>query len=240
MQHAAVGASARVGAAAGAVALLQPAPVLATARRRSGALRIPEHVGFIPDGNRRWATQNKLAKHHGYRAGIEPGISLLAQCRTLGIREVSIYGFTKENVHRPAGQVTAFRNACVDFAHRAIEQGAAFCAIGDTSSRLFPEPLRRFYAQRTNGDIRVNLLINYGWQWDLDCAVRTGQMGSALVSRIDLVVRWGGRRRLSGFLPFQCAYSDIYVLDRLWPEMRSDDLDEAIAWYSDQDVTRGG
>jgi len=65
-------------------------------------------------------------------------------------------------------------------------------------------------------------------------------MGSALVSRIDLVVRWGGRRRLSGFLPFQCAYSDIYVLDRLWPEMRSDDLDEAIAWYSDQDVTRGG
>lgn len=82
--------------------------------------------------------------------------------------------------------------------------------------------------------------MNYGWQWDLAELGRTGKLASAGAPRIDLVIRWGGRRRLSGFLPVQCAYADIYVVDTLWPDMRIDELLSALRWYEQQDVTLGG
>jgi undecaprenyl diphosphate synthase len=93
---------------------------------------------------------------------------------------------------------------------------------------------------RSQGDIRVNLLVNYGWQWDFASLERSGALASAGVPRIDLVVRWGGRRRLSGFLPAQCAYADIYVVDTLWPDMTAQEFIDALQWYQAQDVTLGG
>jgi undecaprenyl diphosphate synthase len=222
----------RVGETDAAAATSPPATV-SFARR-------PRHVGFIPDGNRRWAVARKKPKGAGYAAGIAPGIVLLHQCRSLGIAEVSVYGFTKENVHRPADQVRAFREACEAFAEEAVAAGAGLCVIGDTASSAFPSSLRKYAATRAPGDIRVNLLVNYGWQWDLAAAGSDGALASAAASRIDLVVRWGGRRRLSGFLPVQCAYADIYVLDTLWPDMAPGDFIEALRWYERQDVTRGG
>ena len=65
-------------------------------------------------------------------------------------------------------------------------------------------------------------------------------LGSREISTIDLVVRWGGRQRLSGFLPVQCAYADFYCIDTLWPDMASEDMSSALEWYQDQDITRGG
>ena len=217
--------------------------------RRRNLSRIPRHVGFIPDGNRRWAEARGLPKRAGYAAGIEPGLRLLECCRSLGVGEISAYGFTKENVRRPVDQVEEFRQACVDFAMAAVDAGAALLALGDTNSPLFPEGLRRFAEQRSPGHTRFNLLVNYGWQWDVNYArPRNGTrgantnatLGSCDVSRVDLVVRWGGRRRLSGFLPIQCAYADIYVIDSLWPDMTLDEVHEAFAWYARQDVTMGG
>jgi undecaprenyl diphosphate synthase len=93
--------------------------------------RMPRHVGFIPDGNRRWAEARGAPRREGYAAGIEPGLKLLRLCRDLGIEEASVYGFTKENVRRPADQVDAFREACVAFSHHAVEHGAALHVIGD-------------------------------------------------------------------------------------------------------------
>lgn len=215
--------------------------------------RIPRHVGFIPDGNRRWAEARGLPRRAGYAAGIEPGLRLLDLCRELGLAEVSIYGFTKENVRRPPDQVRAFREACVEFARRAARAGAALLVVGDASSRLFPDDLRPFAGHRSPGDLHVNLLVNYGWRWDLSSRMnhrRTagpsgpaelqGALGSTPVSRVDLVVRWGGRHRLSGFLPIQCAYADIYVVDGLWPDMQAEDFLDALHWYEEQDVTIGG
>ncbi len=200
--------------------------------------RIPRHIGLIPDGNRRWAQARGAAKREGYAAGIEPGLRLLDQCRRLDVEELSIYGFTKENVHRPADQVHAFRDACVEYSMRAIEAGAALCVIGDTASALFPLELQAHATTRSPGDLRVNLLVNYGWQWDL--AGLPERLRSEQASRVDLVVRWGGRNRLSGFLPVQSAYADIYTLDTLWPDMHPDDLLVALEWYEKQDVTLGG
>ena len=210
-----------------------------TARDRQFS-RMPRHVGIIPDGNRRWAEGRGAPRRDGYAAGILPGMRLLALCRDLGIEEASVYGFTKENVRRPADQVQAFREACVDFCRRAVEVGAALHVIGDSGSSVFPQELKPYTESRTEGDIRVNLLVNYGWQWDLGGLERAGKLASSLATRVDLVVRWGGRRRLSGFLPVQCAYADIYVIDTLWPDMQAEEFLEALRWYEAQDITLGG
>lgn len=94
--------------------------------------RFPRHIGFIPDGNRRWAERRGLPRRAGYAAGVGPGVELLRVAMALGIQEVSAYGFTKENVRRPREQVTAFQNACVEFAMAALAEGAALFVVGDS------------------------------------------------------------------------------------------------------------
>lgn len=200
--------------------------------------RLPRHVGFIPDGNRRWAEARGEARREGYSAGILPGLDLLDLCREVGIAEVSIYGFTRDNVHRPTDQVRAFRQACADFAFASIRRGAALLAVGDAESPVFPEALKPFASRRSPGDLRVNLLVNYAWQWDLEPGLARAR--TAHIPRIDLLVRWGGRSRLSGFLPAQCAYADLYVVESLWPDMRPEEFIDALRWYERQDVTLGG
>jgi undecaprenyl diphosphate synthase len=215
--------------------------------------RIPRHVSFIPDGNRRWADERGLERSAGYAQGIERGIRLLQMCRDLGIEEVSIYGFTKENVRRPSEQVEAFRQSCTEFGLKAVAAGAALRAVGDSDSKMFPSALRTFAETRSDGDLRVNLLVNYSWQWDLFAAMQHAKsnggvtysgvpqaLASRDVPRVDLVLRWGGRRRLSGFLPVQCAYADFYVIETLWPDSRPEEFMDALEWYQVQDVTMGG
>lgn len=222
-------------------------------KERTKWARIPRHVGFIPDGNRRWADARGLPREAGYERGIAPGLRLLAFCRELGIEEASVYGFTRENVQRPAAQVERFRDACAQFGLRAAEAGAALRVIGDADSPVFPDALRPFAERRSAGDLRVNFLVNYGWQWDLHEGLRQARrkeklpyasapemLASRDISRIDLVVRWGGRRRLSGFIPMQCAYADLYVIDTLWPDSQPGEFRDALAWYQDQETTLGG
>lgn len=94
----------------------------------------------------------------------------------------------------------------------------------------------------------MNFLVNYGWEWDLGhlqapgCRRRqiVNGLRSRDVSRVDLLIRWGGMRRLSGFLPVQAVYADFFVVDRLWPDFRPGDFAEALSWYQKQDITRGG
>lgn len=205
--------------------------------------RVPRHLGLIPDGNRRWAEARGLAKQEGYGSGIEPGLRMLDACRRQGVAEVSIYGFTKDNVRRPAQQVEGFRRACSGFGLRAVERGAALLVVGDARSPVFPRELLPFAAVRAAGDLRVNLIVNYSPGWDLETGAREGRrpaLASGDIPRIELVVRWGGRRRLSGFLPLQCAHADLCVLDTLWPDAEPEDLETALSWYQTQDVTQGG
>src|SRR3546814_438038 len=162
---------------------------------------LPGSVGLIPDGNRRWASRGGLGKEDGYRFGGEPGIELVELCESLGIPEISIYGFTQDNTKRPSPQIRAFRAACVDFALKVARRGAALLVIGKDSSSQFPDELRSFRERRGTG-IKVNLLVNYHWEWDL-AGLEQGRIRSHDVPRLDLIVRWGGGRRLSGFLPAQ-------------------------------------
>lgn len=202
----------------------------------------PSHIGIIPDGNRRWAQSHGMNKQDGYEYGLLPGLRLLKLAKERGIKEITYYGFTVDNCKRPTEQFQAFQRACVEAVDLLTEEGADLLVIGNCESRCFPEQLRP-YTSRTavnGGGIRVNFLVNYGWNWDLSHIPVDGKPFSSDISRIDLVIRWGGMRRLSGFLPIQCAYSDFYVVDHYWPDYQDDDFVKALEWYAKQDVTLGG
>jgi undecaprenyl diphosphate synthase len=201
--------------------------------------RLPEHVGFIPDGNRRWAVAHGLAREHGYAHGVKPGIALFEACRARGIPEISIFGFTQDNTRRATAQTRGFSAACVAFAQAIAARGAALLVVGDPASRVFPDELRPF-RRRSSGDVRVNLLVNYGWDWDLQGLRDEGTLRSREISRLDLIVRWGGGRRLSGFLPVQSVYADFYVVEDYWPDFHPAHFEQALAWFALQDRTLGG
>lgn len=201
-----------------------------------------KHIGIIPDGNRRWAEMHGMQKKDGYDYGLLPGLKVLQAAKRNNIEEITYYGFTVDNCKRPAEQVAAFQEACVKAVEILTKEGADLLVLGSRESKCFPEQLLP-YTTRTpvnGGGIRVNFLVNYGWKWDLSHIAIDGKPYSSDVSRIDMVVRWGGMRRLSGFLPMQCVYADFFVIDHYWPDYQDKDLTDAFCWYAKQDVTLGG
>ncbi len=209
--------------------------------------RLPQHIGIIPDGNRRWALQNGYEKQDGYEYGISPGLKLYNQCCEMGMKEITFYGFTQDNTKRPSKQTEAFRKACVDSVMQLSAHDAELLIVGNTKSELFPKELLPFTnrVKFGKGLMRVNFLVNYGWDWDLSQSMQSKgsiatHIASKDISRIDLIIRWGGRRRLSGFLPIQTIYSDFYILDDYWPDFKVEHLHQALEWYEAQDITLGG
>lgn len=214
--------------------------------------RVPRHIGVIPDGNRRWAALRGLPKEEGYALGLGPGLDLLRLCQRAGVSELTYYGFTVDNTRRPARQTRAFMQACIEAAELISHECASLRVFGNTTSRMFPSELLPYVERKTFSDagIKVNLLVNYGWDWDLANLMQSGssarkaeingQLRSADISRIDLIIRWGGRRRLSGFLPVQSVYSDFYIVEEYWPDFRTEHFSAALEWYAEQDVTLGG
>lgn len=212
-------------------------------------MRLPKHIGIIPDGNRRWAVRHGLKKHEGYAYGLEPGLALLKLAMENGIKEITYYGFTTDNCKRPSEQQQAFQKACVDAIHLIALEPVSLLVVGNADSPAFPAELLPFTSRKdlNGGGIRVNFLVNYGWEWDLSkIDGQDGRKGiqnalkSNNVSRVDMVIRWGGMRRLSGFLPVQSVYADFYVVDHMWPDFQQSDFFDAIHWYDRQDITLGG
>ena len=214
-------------------------------------MRVPKHIGIIPDGNRRWALNNNLTKEKGYKHGINPGLELFKLCQENNVEEITFYGFTIDNTKRPTIQKEAFIKACIESVLLLTKEDCEILVVGKTSTNTFPNELLPFTNERVkcgNGGVKVNFLINYGWGWDLNFKKDYANIGkntdtrlhSRLISRMDLIIRWGGRRRLSGFLPVQSVYSDFYVIDTLWPDFRQQDFYDAIDWYNKQDITLGG
>lgn len=214
--------------------------------------RLPRHIGIIPDGNRRWAQNKGFEKQDGYEFGIQPGFELYNLCLELGIEEMTFYGFTVDNTKRPSLQTTAFQKACVDAVECLANRDADLLVVGNTQSPSFPKELLP-YSKRTRfgkGLMKVNFLVNYDWNWDLNYSVKNSDfnsnkdlvkgIASSDISRMDLIIRWGGRRRLSGFLPIQSIYADFYVLDEMWPDYNNEQVYKALEWYQDQDITLGG
>ena len=213
-------------------------------------MRIPSHIGIIPDGNRRWAVDKGMTKERGYALGLDPGLILFKLCKDAGVKEITYYGFTTDNTKRPANQREAFTEACINAVEMLSKEDASLLVVGNTDSPMFPKKLLPYTKRQTfgKGGIKVNFLVNYGWEWDL----KNLKMGdnsrkkimnsikSYDVSRVDLIIRWGGRRRLSGFLPVQSIYSDFYIIEDYWPDFKAEHFSEALNWYNTQDITLGG
>lgn len=207
-------------------------------------MRIPKHIGIIPDGNRRWAVEKGMGKEEGYQNGISPGMTLYYLLKDMGIEEMTFYGFTVDNTKRPSIQREAFSKACVKAVETISREDAELLVLGNEASPMFPKALKPYTTRQKfgAGGMKINFLVNYSWEWDLNLHKGTvgPELKTASVSRIDLIIRWGGRRRLSGFLPVQSVYSDIYVVDDYWPDFRKEHVEAALKWYSHQDVTLGG
>ncbi len=193
-----------------------------------------------------------MPKEAGYKAGLAPGLALFRLCKEAGIKELTFYGFTQDNTKRPKEQVRSFQNACVNAVTLLAKEDAELLVLGNQSSPLFPKDLLPLTKRTTfgSGGIKLNFLVNYGWLWDLSRAVDGGseslsdgildRINSSEISRVDLIIRWGGRRRLSGFLPIQSVYADFYIIDAYWPDFKPEHFFEALDWYASQDVTLGG
>lgn len=163
---------------------------------------------------------------------------------------MTFYGFTVDNTKRPANQKIAFTEACINSVKMLTKENCEILVVGNTESECFPKELLPFTNRKTygKGGIKVNFLINYGWQWDLNFLKVSNSKDKTIqpylhshdISRIDLIIRWGGRRRLSGLLPVQSVYADFYVLDNYWPDFKEEDFYNALKWYSVQDITLGG
>lgn len=213
-------------------------------------MRLPNHIGIIPDGNRRWAQSNGMSKEKGYASGIDPGLALFKLCQQVGIKEITYYGFTTDNTKRPGEQRKAFTEACIQAVNVLSREDASLLVVGDSSSTMFPKELLPFTERKNigRGGIKVNFLVNYGWEWDLNQLKKADSMHKDIInhiksyeiSRVDLIIRWGGRRRLSGFLPVQSIYADFYTINDYWPDFTSEHFYNALQWYSQQDITLGG
>lgn len=213
-------------------------------------MRIPTHIGIIPDGNRRFALSKGLTKEKGYEYGLSPGLNLFKDCKELGIKELTFYGYTADNTKRPKIQKEAFISACIKATQIISKEDAELLVVGNTSSPSFPKELLKYTTRKVfgKGGIKINFLVNYSWQWDLKLLKTSpntsndinSNIHSANIPRIDLIIRWGDRRRLSGFLPVQSVYSDFYVIQDYWPTYNKKHLLEALNWYNNQDITLGG
>ena len=138
------------------------------------------------------------------------------------------------------------------FAGEMIAQSdVSLLVVGNSESKMFPKELLRYTGERVkfgSGKTRVNFLVNYGWEWDLgqmdtnsnSREAITDSLRSRDISRIDMVVRWGGRKRLSGLLPVQSVYADIFTIEAMWPDFAPSQFEDALRWYDRQEVTLGG
>lgn len=230
--------------------------------------RLPKHVAVIMDGNGRWATRRGLPRAAGHRAGVEALREVVRACVDLGISILTVYAFSTENWKRPRDEVQALMDLLVEFLKREIEEldrmGIQVRTIGRTEELpLFDRAELRAAISRTskNKGLILNLALNYGARTEMVDAVRSlarqvargelcpDEINDQVVSDHlytsglpdpDLIIRTGGDIRLSNFLLWQAAYSEIWVTPVLWPDFRPCNLLEAIKDYQRRDRRFGG
>ena len=223
--------------------------------------RLPRHIAIIMDGNGRWAKKRGLPRTAGHKVGAETFRKIALYCKALGVEYLTIYAFSTENWKRSAEEVSTLMSLLKKYMQEAIDtmerDKMKLRFFGDLSA-LSPElqDLARranAVADRVEG-FQANLCINYGGRDEILhaaklCAAAGEEMTeenlekhlySAGIPDPELIIRPGGELRLSNFLLWQCAYSEFYFCDTLWPDFGEKDLDEAIVAYQQRDRRFGG
>ncbi len=211
-------------------------------------LHLPSHLAVIMDGNGRWAEQRGQRRSVGHLAGARAMREVVAHCATVGIAELTLYAFSRDNWRRPATEVHAllalFTSHFRSQAAALARAGIRLTVIGRRAK--LPETLRRAIRDaesRTAQGRRMHLrvAIDYSSRAAIERAhggdtalIDTGA-GDALLPAVDLLLRTGGERRLSDFLLWECAYAELLFLDVLWPDITAAMLDEAFVDFAGRD-----
>jgi undecaprenyl diphosphate synthase len=228
---------------------------------------VPRHIAIIMDGNGRWAAQRGLTRSHGHQAGADPVRVVLKAARKAGVRFLTLYAFSTENWGRPLDEVRSLfellRQYLESEAPELLASGVRLKAIGDIPA--LPEFARQALASaqeltRANEDITLTLALSYGSRAELARAARilaesaaSGRLNPAditperLAAELwtaglpdpDLLIRTGGDMRLSNFLLWQCAYTELYFTPTLWPDFGEEDFQAALAAYTGRERRYG-
>ena len=213
--------------------------------------RIPQHIAIIMDGNGRWANERGLERTFGHQAGVETVKKITAECVRLGVKYLTLYTFSTENWNRPPAEVAALMNLIMTSLEEDIfmKNNVRFRTIGDLG-RL-PEDVRERtldLERRTAGNTAMTavLALSYSSRWEITEAVRQmvkdqpEQITEDTVSQYlttsfmpdpELLIRTGGELRLSNYLLWQAAYSELYFCDTYWPDFDEACLHRAVADY---------
>jgi undecaprenyl diphosphate synthase len=224
------------------------------------ARSIPRHIAIIMDGNGRWAKKRLLPRVAGHRRGVEAVRATVRACVECGVEYLTLFAFSSENWRRPADEVSILMQLFV----RALEQEVAklhdndicFKVVGDTSR--FEPKIRELIASgetltAKNSRLTLTIAANYGGRWDI--AQAAGKLlvahpdaargftpealdpylSMAYAPEPDLFIRTGGEQRISNFLLWQLAYTELYFTDLLWPDFDADALAAAILSYQQRE-----
>ena len=227
--------------------------------------RIPAHISIIMDGNGRWAKEKGHERGYGHIHGVESVRKVTQACVEEGVKYLSVYAFSEENWSRPAEEVGFLMNLMMDAISREVEtlmkNGVRFRVLGNMER--IPSTLQdaiRALEEQTAGNDRLTLIVflSYSGQWDILQAAKKMAMehgtdvsgvtsedfGRYLVTAgipdPDLIIRTSGEQRLSNYLLWQGAYSELYFTDILWPDFGGKELHDAVEAYSQRDRRFGG
>lgn len=226
------------------------------AKVRPAAAAAPHHIAIVMDGNGRWARRRLLPRIAGHRQGVEALRDCIRACAGRGVKVLTVFAFSSENWNRPEDEVSGLMELLGKGLARElpglIEAGVRLHFVGDRQT--LSERLRHGLADaeaRTADNARmvVNVCFNYGGRWDIAQAAANlaargapiteatlnGALAMAHVPDPDLLIRTGGEQRLSNFLLWQCAYSELFFSDRLWPDFDAAALDEALAAFAERE-----
>ncbi len=215
----------------------------------------PYHVAIIPDGNRRWAKKKGIPTLEGHRAGIENMRKTLKWCRDLGIKMISLWGFSTENANRSHEEVNYLFKLFEEKLHEGEKQGdyeKHKIRVRFYGRRgLFPKTVQEKMAEverktAKNSKYFLNLFFGYGGRQEIVDAVNKAVISGRKVDEKsfakllytndipnpDLVIRTSGEIRTSGFLPYQSAYSELYFSRKFWPEFDKREFRKALSEYS--------
>jgi undecaprenyl diphosphate synthase len=231
--------------------------------------QVPQHIAVIMDGNGRWAKKRGMPRKAGHAAGAETFRRIATYSKDIGVKYFTVYAFSTENWKRPQEEVDALMNLFRKYLKEAIEDMAknnvAVRVIGDL--RVLPEDIRQLIqecdtaAAKLDNPAYATLCINYGGRDEIKnavCAIAqkvkdgelapeeitedtiTGHLYTADMPDPDLIIRPSGEIRISNFLLWQSAYSEYYFTDVLWPDFKTEDLDEAITSFWQRQRRFGG
>lgn len=220
---------------------------------------VPKHIAIIMDGNGRWATDRKLPRTAGHVRGVQAVRKVVEHCAKSGVSYLTLFAFSSENWRRPQDEVSLLMRLFIRTLEREVkrlnENGICLKVVGDLS--LFDPKLQKLIRQSqektcANTKMVLTIAANYGGRWDILQATRRLVAENPQVVQLpelinesllnqylamswapepDLFIRTGGESRISNFLIWQLAYTELYFTNTYWPDFKDKDLDMAFDWY---------